>query len=203
MAAKSLDPDKFLEAHVNLPGISHNPAGHVLGIIGLGRIGLSIARKAKACFEMKIVYNDIFRASSKIEDSLDAEYFEKLEAMLGIADCIVLATPYEGKILLHASHFFNMKKGARFVNVARGKLIDESGLINALEEQHLSAAGLDVHFDEPYVNSKLASMWNVDMHCHTAGGTIESHMGFERLGMENILSFHKTGVAITPVNQAG
>ena len=86
------------------------------------------------------------------------------------------------------------------VNIARGKLIDEPALVEALESGQLGAAGLDVHYDEPKVDAKLAGMRNVQLLAHTAGASIESHIGFERLGMENVIGFLETGKAVTPVN---
>lgn len=93
-----------------------------------------------------------------------------------------------------------MKRGSCFVNIARGKLVDEDALIQALESGQVTCAGLDVHFNEPQINPKLASMNNVELLCHTAGASLDSHIGFERLGIENILGFLETGKAITPVN---
>lgn len=93
-----------------------------------------------------------------------------------------------------------MKTGARLVNIARGKLIDEDALVAALTSGHLSTAGLDVHFDEPNVKRKLVAMRNVEPLSHTAGASVESHIGFERLGTEDIVSFFETGRAVTPVN---
>ena len=101
---------------------------------------------------------------------------------------------------MNASNIAKMKKGSRVINIARGKLIDEQALVDALESKQLAAAGLDVHFDEPLVHPKLAAMTNVELLSHTAGASVESHVGFERLGCENILSFFSTGKAVTPVN---
>jgi lactate dehydrogenase-like 2-hydroxyacid dehydrogenase len=180
--------------------VTHNPNGFTLGIIGLGKIGYRIAQKAHTSFEMKIIYNDIARMPLAIEQSIDATYFQSLEAMLPEADCVLVATPFGGDKLLNAPHFARMKRGARLVNIARGKLIDEPALLAALESGQLGSAGLDVHYDEPAVNPKLAGMRNVQMLAHTAGASVESHIGFERLGMENILGFFEKGQAVTPVN---
>jgi lactate dehydrogenase-like 2-hydroxyacid dehydrogenase len=200
LSARSLDPAKFQDISSSLPRVTHNPAGHILGIIGLGRIGIRIAQKAHAAFGMKIIYTDVVRAPSAVEASVGAEYHDSMEDMLQLSDCVVLTVPYTGKQVMDASHFLAMKAGSRFVNVARGKLVDENGLVAALKSGHLSAAGLDVHANEPHVNPELVEMWNVEVHCHTAGGSVESHIGFERLGMENILAYFKTGTPLSPVN---
>jgi len=199
-AARSLDVAKFRDAHQNIASQTHNPNGFNLGIIGLGRIGYRIAQKAKGAFEMNILYNDIRRMPSEIEEPLGARYFDHLDDMLAESDCVLLATPFVGDSVMNAQRFAKMKHGSRFVNIARGKLVDEDALVDALKSGRVSCAGLDVHYDEPNVNPRFATLNNVELLCHTAGASLSSHMGFEKLGIENILSFFRTGKAITPVN---
>ncbi|KAL9093052.1 MAG: hypothetical protein Q9165_004190 [Trypethelium subeluteriae] len=199
-AARSLSVSSFKDANRNIAATTYNPRNSILGIIGLGKIGYLVAQKAKAALGMKIVYNDIRRIPEDIEKTVDAVYYPKLEDMLAIADCAVVATPFGGEKVLSAASFQHFKPGSRIVNVARGKLIDEPALVEALESGRLFAAGLDVHYDEPVVNRKLAGMRNVEILSHTAGASVDSHVGFERLGIENILSFFETGKALTPVN---
>ncbi|KAK4950670.1 hypothetical protein LTR10_010663 [Elasticomyces elasticus] len=198
-AARSCDPANWKDAQV-IAATTRNPAGHSLGIIGLGKIGFRIAQKAQKSFGMSILYNDIRQLPSSVEQEVEAKYFEHLDDMLAVADCVLVATPFGGDALINSEKLAKMKKGSKLINIARGKLIDESALIAALESGHLGAAGLDVHFDEPNVNPRLAAMKNVEMLSHTAGASMDSHMGFETLGMENILSFMETGKAISPVN---
>jgi lactate dehydrogenase-like 2-hydroxyacid dehydrogenase len=198
--AHSLDVDQFNDANRNIAAVTHNPNGHTLGIIGMGKIGYRVAQKAYGSFDMKIIYNDIVQISPSIENSIDARFFRNLDHMLEEADCVVLATPFSGEIVMTAAKFSKMKRGSRFINVARGKLVDEDALLAALKSGRIIAAGLDVHFDEPHVNPKLAKLSNVQLLSHTAGSSIESHVGFEKLGMENILQFFETGKALTPVN---
>jgi lactate dehydrogenase-like 2-hydroxyacid dehydrogenase len=199
-AARSLDEDQFWDAHRNIAAVTHNPRGHSLGIIGLGKIGYRIAQKAYFAFGMKILYNDIVRKSPETESLVEAVFYEKLADMLAVSDCVILATPFDGSKVLDGSIISRMKHGSRLCNIARGKLVDEDALVSALESGQVAAAGLDVHYDEPHVNPKFANMNNVVVMCHTAGASIESHIGFERLGMENLLSFFETGKALTPVN---
>lgn len=149
---------------------------------------------------MRILYNDIRRLPEELEKGVEAVYYEKLDDMLKGADCIVLATPFVSNKVMDAEKFAKTKKGSIFVNIARGKLVDEDALIGSLESGHLAFAGLDVHYDEPHVNPRFADMTNVEVLCHTAGASVESHMGFEKIGMENILNFFNTGKAVTPVN---
>ena len=180
--------------------MTHNPNGSVLGIIGLGKIGYKLAQKAKV-FEMQVWYHDVVRFEER-EKELGAgvKWCESLEELLGGSDCVVLATPFEGKVLLSKKEFGMFKMGSRLVNIARGKLVDEEALVEALDEGRISSAGLDVHADEPNVNPRLAKRNNVMVLSHTAGASVESHVGFEKLGMENLLSYLGGGEALTPVN---
>ncbi|KAI5359169.1 putative D-isomer specific 2-hydroxyacid dehydrogenase, catalytic domain-containing protein [Septoria linicola] len=199
LAARSCKPENFADAQ-RRAALTRNPRGHSLGIIGLGKIGFSIAKKAHQSFGMKILYNDIRQLPSNLEAEVGAKYYKELDDMLAVADCVLVATPFGGEAVLNAEKLGKMKKGSRLINIARGKLIDETALVDVLKSGHLAAAGLDVHFNEPQINPELAAMNNVEMLSHTAGASTDSHMGFETLGMENILSFFETGKAISPVN---
>jgi lactate dehydrogenase-like 2-hydroxyacid dehydrogenase len=186
IAARSQDPEKFRDAHQNIAAVTHNPNGFSLGIIGLGRIGYRIAQKAHVAFSMKIIYHDIARMSEEIEKSVDAEFFAGLDEMLAASDCVLLATPFVGEKVMNEKSFARMKPGSRFVNIARGKLVDEESLVVALRSGHLVSAGLDVHYDEPNVNSALASMPNVEMLSHTAGGIVTKKL---QISYQNISNY--------------
>ncbi|KAJ8128440.1 hypothetical protein O1611_g5193 [Lasiodiplodia mahajangana] len=200
IAARSASVDQFVEANRNLASISRNPSGHTLGIIGYGRIGRRIAEKAHRALDMNILYNDIVRMPLNIEAETRAVYEKELESLLGKADCVVVATPFGGDKLLSAPLISKLKPGSRIINIARGKLIDEAALIDALRSGHIAAAGLDVHEHEPQVNSELAAMKNVELLSHNAGASVDSHIGFEAMGMQNIVSYFETGKAVSPVN---
>jgi len=198
-AARSGDKDRFIDANKNLAPVSRNPSGFTLGIIGFGRIGRRIAEKAYKALDMKIIYNDIAQMPSSIEEPLNAT-FKSSDALLAEADCVVVATPFAGETLLNKAGLSKMKRGAKLVNIARGKLINEADLVEALSSGHLSGAGLDVFENEPYISPELLKMKNVELLSHNAGASLDSHIGFEKLGMENIMEFWKTGKAISPVN---
>lgn len=199
-AAKSGDVEQFKVAHKHQQDTAHNPRGQSLGIIGLGNIGYTIAQKAWNAFGMRILYHDVVRKSPEQEEAVHAAFFPQLHAMLAESDCVVLATPFGGKKLITAECLAKFKKGSRFVNIARGTLVDEVALVEALESGHIFAAGLDVHENEPHVNQELCKMRNVTMTCHNAGGAWETASGFERLAMENIESYLLKGEALTPVS---
>ncbi|KAI9925510.1 hypothetical protein ASPWEDRAFT_69543 [Aspergillus wentii DTO 134E9] len=199
-AAHSMNPQLFLDAHKNSPLTALNPRNRTLGIIGMGQIGFMIARKAYAAFGMKIQYNDLFRKSPEQEKSVEATYFANLDDLLANSDCIIVATPFAGETLITTERLQKFKKGSRFINIARGSLVDEEALIQSLDSGHLTAAGLDVHAAEPYVHPRLAKHPRVMMMSHNAGGTVDTHVGFESLAMENIEEFLLRGKAKTPVN---
>lgn len=177
LAARSCDVERFRKAQLTIGNFTRNPAGHTLGIVGFGRIGQRTAQKAHAVFPMKIVYNDIRRLPESVEAETKATYFENVDDLLAIADCVLIATPFGGSKVLDADKIAKMKPGSRLVNIARGKLIDEDALVSALESGQIVSAGLDVHFDEPVVNPKLAAMENVELLSHNAGTSLDSEQG--------------------------
>ncbi|SPO01723.1 related to D-mandelate dehydrogenase [Cephalotrichum gorgonifer] len=203
MAARTGDAEQFLEAHRGQPVGAHNPKGHTLGIIGLGNIGYRIATKAYRGFDMKIIYNDLFPKSAEQEAELGgARRIADLDELLASSDCVVVSTTGGGgKKLLDAERISKMKKGSRLVNIARGTLIDENALADALESGHIHAVGLDVHEEEPRVNSRLVKNRNATLTCHNAGGAFETTSGFEELAMRNVLAVLSGLQPLTPVNK--
>lgn len=203
MAARSGEPAQFLSAHCDAPIGAHNPAGHTLGVIGLGNIGYRIALKAYRCFGMKILYNDLGQKSTEQEQALGgALWISNLDDLLAKADCIVLASPGGvGKPILDRAKIGKIKKGARVVNIARGTLIDEEALADALEGGHIYAVGLDVHADEPNVSPRFIQCRNATLTSHNAGAAFETTSGFEALSMKNVLAVLNGQGPLTPVNQ--
>ena len=207
-AAESNQPAQWKEAHERIPIASHNPSRHTLGIVGLGNIGLAIAKKAKAALHMKIIYHDNVPKSRNQEQELGATYYRQLKDLLPKCDCLLIATPHLGRALLDASTISLLPRGARVINIARGSLINEEALADALDSGHISAAALDVHADEhdhpeapPVVNRRLSAMRNVLLTSHTGGGTVETIIGFENLAMENVELVLSGRQPRTPVSQ--
>ena len=153
---------------------------------------MRVAEKASRAFDMKIAYYDVVRMEER-ENEIGARWCASLEELLSTSDCVLLATPFSGDTLLSTKEFAQFKKGTRLVNIARGKLVDEDALNTALDDGIVSAAGLDVHANEPHVNERLVQRNNVMVLSHTAGASVESHVGFERLGMENLLGWLEKG----------
>ncbi|PSN71789.1 hypothetical protein BS50DRAFT_629916 [Corynespora cassiicola Philippines] len=189
LAARTCDPGKFQECHKLCATISANPRDHILGIVGLGNISKKLAHKAGAALGMKIHYFDVVRAPKEEENALQATYHETLDSLLKVADCISLHTPLNKHTqdLISAPQLALMKPGSRIINTARGQVLNEDALIDALERGHISAAGLDVHYHEPQVSKTLAEMPNVTLTTHIAGGALNTRINFELGAMKNIL----------------
>lgn len=172
---------------------------------------------------MKVHYYDIVKKTPEQEKAFYATKFhDSLAGLMAASDCVVLCTPAspDGKPLITQDSLRHLKPGARFVNIARGSLVDEDALAEAVEKGIVGSAALDVHSDEPRVSKRLlafsgtalAKPGEVDaqgkgvnpgrvmLTCHNAGGTVETHIGFEELAMRNILAVLGGKDAITPVN---
>ncbi|KAF9632925.1 hypothetical protein BFW01_g3788 [Lasiodiplodia theobromae] len=207
LAARSGDPDRFTYTHGLIADISANPRGHTLGIVGLGNISKKLAVKARAGLGMEVHYYDVVRASTEEEERLGATYHASLEELLKISDCVSLHTPLNPhtRDLINADNIFLMKKGARLINTARGPIIEEKALIDALKKGHLSAAGLDVFYNEPNIPKELLEMENVTLTTHIGGGALDTRVNFELLAMKNIVTVvgpdgEFAGKPLTPVN---
>ncbi|KAK7998944.1 D-mandelate dehydrogenase [Apiospora marii] len=192
MAGRANDPDAWTDAHINGQFTAHNPQGHVLGIVGLGNIGYRIAVKAFKGFDMRVTYYDPVPKSAEQEAAINATRCASMKELLSGADCVVLAAP---------ERIAQMKKGSRLVNIARGGLVDEEAVVEALESGQLSAVGLDVFENEPRPHPRLSGFRNATLTCHTAGGALETAMGFEGLSMKNVLAVLTGQPPLTPVNQ--
>ncbi|KAL1854948.1 hypothetical protein Daus18300_011268 [Diaporthe australafricana] len=203
-AGRSGDPEMFTDAHRNNSETAHNPKGHTLGIVGLGNIGYRIAQKTHAAFDMKIAYVDPIPRPAEQEAAVGATRYHDLDELLAVSDCVVISAPggaEGGKALIDSARLARMRHGSRLVNVGRGNLVDEEALADALESGRLVAAGLDVHNNEPYVNPRLLARRDVSLTCHTAGGAVETRVGFEELAIRNVMHSILGKELLTPVNR--
>ncbi len=160
--------------------------GSRLGIVGMGRIGQALARRAKA-FGMQVHYHNRHRLNVGLEDELGATYWDSLEAMLPRVDVVSLncpATP-ETYHLMSAERLALMKPDAVLINTARGEVVDEAALVAALDRRALAGAGLDVYEHEPAVNPGLVNRPEVVLMPHMASATQESR---EDMGERVILN---------------
>ena len=209
-AASSGDPAAFATCHRDATARSHNLRGHVLGIVGLGNVGQQIAARCRHGFGMEIHYYDVAAVSPDVEPALGAVITRhpSLESLIRASDCVVLCAPAarggtSAPPLIGTEQLSWFRDGGRLVNVARGSLVDDEAVTDALEAGKLLSAALDVHPNEPQVSARLRALavaGRVMLSCHNAGGTVETHRGFEELSMRNVMAVLSGGNPITPVN---
>lgn len=157
------------------PGIflGKNMIGKTLGVIGLGRIGKMAARRARG-WEMKVLYNKRSR-DEKAEEELGIE-FADLDRLLAESDFISLHVPLteQTRHMINKDTFSKMKKGVYLVNTARGPVVDEGDLVDAIRDGKVGGAALDVYDNEPNINPELVAMENVILTPHIASATWEA-----------------------------
>ena len=164
--------------------------GKRLGIIGMGRIGQAVAKRAKA-FGLEIHYHNRKPANAVIEQELEATYWENLNDMLPKVDIISVNCPHTPATfhLMNTARLKLMRRDAYIVNTARGEVIDENALIRALEAGELGGAGLDVFENEPQVSPRLIKLPNVVSLPHMSSATIEGRVEMGGKVIINIKTF--------------
>jgi glyoxylate reductase len=173
--------------------LGHRITGKRLGILGMGRIGTALARRAKA-FGLSIHYHNRRRAPGTVEDELEATYWESLDQMLARMDIVSVNTPHTPATyhLLSARRLKLLKPEAIVVNTARGEIIDETALARLIESGSIAGAGLDVFEHEPAVNPrllKLARQGKVVLLPHIASATHEGRVDMGEKVIVNIKTF--------------
>jgi len=171
-----------------------------LGVVGMGAIGQSVARRAKA-FGMEIVYSDARQASEDVERELGAKRVE-LEELLRTADVVTVHAPLmdETRHLIDSETLGLMKETAYLVNSARGPIIDEAALVDALQAGKIAGAGLDVFENEPDVHPGLLELDNVVILPHLGSATIETRTAMGVLAAKNAIAVLNGDKPPTPVN---
>ena len=186
--------DRKLRMHAPLEwGIMKNLgntlSGKMLGIIGMGKIGRSVARRALT-FGMRICYFN----RNKLDDVVENEFKTSLVALdelLEISDVVSIHTPLTDKTrhLIGETEFKQMKNGAFVINTARGPVIDEIAMVKALDSGKLGGAGLDVFENEPKISPELLQMDNVVLVPHIGTGTTETRINIGIVASQNIIDF--------------
>lgn len=148
--------------------------GKTLGIVGFGRIGRGVARRAQG-FQMRVFYNDQVRASADVERELRAEFVD-IERLLRESDFVSLHVPLlpETRHLISTEAFEKMKRTAYLINTSRGPVVDEASLAAALEQKKIAGAALDVYEQEPKVHPALVARKDVILAPHIASATVET-----------------------------
>ncbi len=170
--------------------LGHRLTGKRLGIIGMGRIGQAVARRAKA-FGLQIHYNNRKPVPKPMEEELEATYWDSLDQMLARMDIVSVNCPHTPATyhLLSARRLKLMKPTAYLVNTSRGEVIDENALARMLEANELAGAGLDVFEHEPAVNPKLLKLKNVVLLPHMGSATMEGRVDMGEKVIINIKTF--------------
>ena len=162
--------------------------GKTLGIVGFGRIGRAVARRA-AGFQIKVIYSDAVRAPQEVEKELKAEYRD-FNALLAEADFVSVHVPLlaETRGLFDASRFHRMKPTAFLINTSRGPVVAEAALVHALESGKIAGAALDVYENEPFIHPGLKRP-NVVLAPHLASASLETRTKMACIAAENVAAF--------------
>jgi glyoxylate reductase len=173
--------------------------GKTLGVIGFGRIGRAVARRALG-FGMRVLYHDAIRADAAAERELKATYTDP-ETLLRESDFVTLHTLFipETRHLINERNLRLMKKTAILVNAARGPIVDEGALVKALTEGWIAGAGLDVFEEEPKIHPGLLPLKNVTLAPHIASASLDTRLAMATLAVRNCLAVLDGKPAITPV----
>jgi glyoxylate reductase len=170
--------------------LGHRPGGKRLAILGMGRIGSALARRARG-FGMSIHYHNRRRLPPEAEAELGATWWEGLVQMLGQADVLSINCPHTPATfhLLSARRLALLRPHAVLVNTARGEVVDEAALLRALERRELAGAGLDVYAREPEVDRRLLALDSVVCLPHMGSATLEGRIAMGERVLINIRAF--------------
>ena len=176
--------------------------GSTLGIIGMGRIGQAIAKRAAYGFGMKVIYHNRSRLDAALEAECKASYVGK-EELLKSADHVMLVLPFtpENRHTIAAAELAQMKPTATLINIARGGIVDDAALAQALRDKRIAAAGLDVFEGEPAVHPDLLTVPNVVLTPHIASATRGTRTAMAGLAADNLIAFFAGKGPVTPVNK--
>ena len=180
--------------------LGNDMAGKTVGLVGLGRIGSTVAKRLKQGFDMKIMYFDVHR-----NEDLEKEYglvYADLETVLRKADFVSIHVPLlpATRHLIGEAQLKMMKKGAYLINTSRGPIVDEKALVEVLKNGVIRGAGLDVYEEEPKMAPGLAELDNIVITPHTASATEETRGAMSELAAKNIIEVLEGREAITPIN---
>ena len=175
--------------------------GSTVGIIGMGRIGQGIARRAAHGFGMQVLYHNRSRLTPELEAECRARYVDKA-TLLREADHVVLVVPYSAAShhTIGAAELAQMKPTATLINIARGGIVDDAALAQALRDRRIAAAGLDVFEGEPKVHPDLLTVPNVVLTPHIASATVKTRMAMAQLAADNLMDYLLRGQTRTPIN---
>jgi len=175
-------------------GTHRQLSGKTVGLVGFGAIGKEVAKRLRG-FDVKILYYDPVRATPAVEQSLGVKYSD-LDALVRSADIVSLHLPLmkETQGIINATRIRAMKASAVLINCARGGLVDEAALVEALKAGRLFGAGIDAFATEPPVGSPLLALDNTVVTSHLAGATLDNFSGIVTRAVENAQTVLRGGV---------
>ena len=180
--------------------LGNDVAGKTLGLIGLGRIGGTVAQRMRQGFDMKVLYYDV-APNPELEEKFNMQYVS-LEVLLKESDFISIHVPLvpQTKHLISEKELKMMKPSAYLINTARGPVVDEKALVAALKQGVIKGAGLDVYENEPAMAPGLAELPNVVVTPHIASATEETRNAMSELAAKNIIAVLEGREALTPIS---
>lgn len=179
--------------------LGNDLVGKTLGLVGFGRIGAAVAKRMHDGFEMKIIYYDVKR-NEELEKQYHLEYRD-LKSLLKESDFVSIHVPLleSTRHLIGEQQMKMMKKTAYLINTARGPIVDEKALVNALKNGEIKGAALDVYEEEPKMAPGLAELPNTVLTPHTASATEETRSAMSELAAKNIIAVLSGQPALTPI----
>ncbi len=170
--------------------LSSQVTGKTLGIVGMGRIGSALARKAHFGLDMQILYTNRSPVADAVAQPIGAQHVP-LEELLARSDFVSLHCPSTPQThhLIDASALAQMQPHAHLINTARGEVVDETALVTALQNKHIAGAGLDVYEAEPELASGLRALQQVVLLPHMGSGTVETREAMGRCALNNIKAY--------------
>jgi gluconate 2-dehydrogenase len=175
--------------------------GATLGVLGMGRIGQAIARRGALGFGMPVIYHNRSRLPAEVEQQLGARWVSKDE-LLRQADHLVIVVPYSASShhLIGAAELAAMKPTATLTNIARGGVVDDAALVQALRQRQIAAAALDVFEGEPQLNPDLLTVPNIVLTPHIASASIPTRRAMANLATDNLIALLTGGAPKTALN---
>ena len=165
--------------------------GKTLGLIGFGRIARETARRARALLDVRVAYHSRSKASTDDESALGAAYHDSLPSLLAASDIVSLHCPggAETRHLLNQQTIACMRPTAILINTARGSVVDERSLADALSRRVIAAAGLDVYEGEPAIHPSLLALENVVLLPHLGSATLQTRTAMGLRAADNLDAF--------------
>ncbi|MFY9531995.1 MAG: D-glycerate dehydrogenase [Candidatus Acidiferrales bacterium] len=175
--------------------------GKTLGLLGFGRIGRGVARRAHG-FHMRVLYNDAIRAPAEVEKELHAEFVDR-DRLFAESDFISVHVPLlpETRHLISTENLAKMKRTAYLINTSRGPVVDEAALAAALEARKIAGAALDVYENEPKVHASLVSRKDVILTPHIASASVETRTKMAVMAAENVVALFEGRCPLNALNR--